>query len=224
MWVIDDFDVPGKTGPSLGLLRRGVFPGLPTRTLAVAQLVLVTIGVIGIVKSGTPDSWVILSFGALCLVPCTALLMDSALWSHTRRFVWDASQGTLRIELAAWAPWAFRVVEIPFSTVQEIRFEFGAERDGTLPIRMVILTNDPRWPGGVERLKVVEVRRRVDALDLAFRIGRAMGWEGYVVRWPVNGDLEVDLVRDVQSEVHARPLPAEGVPLDFASATASETR
>lgn len=93
---------------------------------------------------------------------------------------WDAAQSEFRGRFSGTPLIGGRIVSLPFSDVRSITFSIGAEGGPTVPIKMQIDTKSGSSEVSI-LMKVDHVDRRVEAMDLLFRIARIAGMPNYLI-------------------------------------------
>jgi len=198
VYVIDDYNVPGPTGHSVRLRWRGMLLVLARPfPVAGAFAVVAIFGTISLAITRHAE-------GAVLMATLVALLSWIGARSDPQRMAtvvtWEARDHELRIQYEGFAPLLGEEVVVQFEECHLVEFEIGSEGHGEVGLRCRIV------PKGGSVIDLPMTVRNIDtqakAVDLALRIGAAMGLTGYRVTRCTPRSIRVQLQRD------GTPLPA----------------
>lgn len=208
MYVIDDYNVPGPTGHSVRIVWRGlpprIGPGLGL-TLVGASILLMAAGIF--TTRATLAFDVPLQMGGifLFLVGTFSLLRGRETPEVPMELTWEARDRELRIGRLSALPLMTTPQVLPFDGIRLIEFQIGAEGRAELQVRCRVLA-EGSVPIDVP-MTIRHVDRRSKALDLALRIGAAMGLQGYRITKCTPRALRVVLTRLPETGLRAGAIP-----------------
>ena len=209
MYVIDDYNVPGPTGHSVRIVCRGLPPRMGAGlglTLLAASILMFAAGVF--TTRATVPIEVPLQLGGvvLFLVSLFSLVRGREAPECPMELTWEARDRELRIGHRGALPVMTTQQVLPFDGIRLIEFHLGAEGRAELPVRCRVLA-EGSVPIDVP-MSIRHVDRRSKALDLALRIGAAMGFQGYRITRCTPRALRVVLTRPPETGLRAGAIPS----------------
>jgi hypothetical protein len=140
-------------------------------------------------------------------------LLFTAFTSYCRGFGLDRHTAVLSIN-NSFLPFLPRKTTIPFDTIQKIGMIMGPEAEN-MKVTMHLRFNTPTqtYPKNLYiPLSVENLDQRSKGMDLLFRMGRILDWEGYTIPRNDPREMDVDLSRTIKGDnVVAIPLASLSV-------------
>lgn len=196
VYVIDAYNVPGPTGHSVRLRWRGLPPqltgsiGAPTafRTVMGACVLL------GVIVAVIHGNWACAS-AATTMLLVTAMLGSSRVPpAHCAEVTWEARDRELRIHHGSAIPFLGREDVVPFDQIDLVEFEVGSQGHAEVGLLCRVI---PKMGPMIDLpMTVGHVDTQAKAVDLALRVGAAMGLPGYRVTRCTPRSIRVQLERD----------------------------
>ncbi|GEM_PF-5736537 len=196
MYVIDDYNVPGPTGHSVRIVWRGLPPRMGASIavpLLVVCLFLFAAGVFTRAVRVPMQGPLLLASSFVFFFILFSILRGRGDPECPTDLTWEARDQELRIGQRGALPLMTTPRAIPFDQIRVIDFKIGAEGRTGLQIRCRVIPVGSA-PFDVP-MTIRHVDRRSKALDLALRVGSAMGWRGYRITKCTPRTLRVELTR-----------------------------
>ncbi len=180
VYVIDEYDVPGPTGRSVRIAWRGAPPALmdALRYLPPAfYLALLAWRSVSRPGAASPLSWGPILLTVVVIASMLVFAIVHRQGRSVSQLTWEARARRLEVVELGWLPLLGRRYELPFDALTSVSFEMGAPRKGPLPIVCQVSWGALRKPFSAQwRMKVRGIETRTQAMELLYRIGRAIGW------------------------------------------------
>ncbi len=210
VYVIDDYNVPGPTGHSVRIVWRGLPPviwaGLTVPVLILCLLIFVVVVSLAAEFARMQGPLLLVaSFGFFFIL--FSVLRRQVAPECPLELTWEARDRELLVSPRGAIPLMSTPLVIPFDRIRVIEFQIGSEGRKEVQIRCRVI---PMGSAPIDvPMTIRHVDRRAKALDLALRIGAAMGYQGYRITKCTPRSLRIELTRMTETGPRVGAIPSK---------------